>query len=170
MTPLEAVLIGIAIIFLFGSLFVSIFGFPGTVVIFLIALACGFVTGFQAISWQVVLLFFFLSLLAESFEFLLRVNSCFYVGFSVRGVIAGIIGAVLGIILFVPFLMGFGAFVGISFGGFAGVLAVEFLRQMKLKPVFRASAVAILKRIIGTTVRGAVGVTMAIFTVIRLYS
>ncbi|HOJ51856.1 MAG TPA: DUF456 family protein [Syntrophales bacterium] len=170
MTSLEMVAVGIIVIVLFGALFLNIFGFPGTAVIFLAAFAYALVTGFKGLDGKTLILLFILTLMAEAIEFSLGFITTFYFGFSVRGCLSALVGSVVGMAVLTPPLMGWGTFLGLFLGGFGAVLVVELLKQMRLKPVFRASAASIFKRLCGTTVKGAIGLVMVLITMNHIYS
>ncbi|MCX7982819.1 MAG: DUF456 family protein [Syntrophales bacterium] len=170
MTSLEMVLAGIFIIALFGCLFLTIFGLPGVAIIFLIVLVYALFTEFAVLGVHTLILLFVLAVVAEIIDFSVGVTTSFYLGLSIHNFLAALIGSILGMTLFTPFLMGLGTLLGFFLGGFGGVAAAELIRQIKLKPAFRASSLSIFKRLGSTAIKGLIGVYMISITLIHVYS
>lgn len=170
MSSLELVLAGILILVLFGAVFVGIFGIPGTIFIFFTSLVYATFTGFESLGVKTLILLLFLAVIAEAIDFSVRFITTFYLGFSITGFFAALLGAVVGMAMLTPFLMGLGTLLGFFWGSFAGLVAVELIRQARLKPVFRAKASSIVKRLCATALKGSISVAMVLITMIHIYS
>ncbi len=170
MTPLETAGLALFFLVLFLGMFSTIFGLPGTAIIFLDVLVYAAVTGFHRIGLGVLLALALIMVAAEAIEFFLGVLGAARFGASKQGLWASVLGGILGALLLTPSLLGLGAVAGAFFGGFAGTLLVEMLRQHKLKPAFRAAKGAMLGRIAGTAAKGLLCLLMIAITVSKIYS
>jgi uncharacterized protein len=158
------------ILLLFGGVYLTIFGLPGTVVILVDVLCYSLFTGFDKIGFKIIAVLILTTFVAESIGFVLEIKDTVRFGPSVKGIAASLAGAFLGALLLTPVLMGLGALIGIFFGGFMGFLTLELARQSSLKPAFRASPWAILSSAAGIITKGCFAVVMTLITLTSIYS
>jgi uncharacterized protein YqgC (DUF456 family) len=157
------------LVLLFGA-FSILFGLPGTVIILIDAVIYAAVTGFERIGLKVLVTLLILSILAELADFAVGMAGAVKFGASRKAFWASIIGGLIGTALMAPFLFGLGAVAGGFFGGFAGVLTVELLRQNRLKPSLRAAWGAVLGRAAGICVKGGFALIMIVITLSSVYN
>ena len=170
MSPIEIAGLTTFILVLFLGLFSIIFGLPGTVLILLDVIAYGAVTRFETIGFKIIFVLLLLAAAAEALEFLVGMSVASQFGLSVKGFWASIVGSVVGAAMLTPFFFGLGTVSGLFIGGFAGAFLVELLRQVRLKPAFRAGCGAIAGRVAGTVAKGTLAVVMIVITLTNIYS
>jgi len=170
LSPLEIIGLSIFIIVLLLGLFSIIFGLPGTIVIAADVIVYAACTGFNVIGWKIILAVIALAVLAETLEFLIGMSVAFQFGISMRGFWASLAGSIIGAALLTPFFFGFGAIAGAFLGGFAGVAAMEMIRQRRMKAAFRASLGILLGRIAGVCLKGILAFVMVIMALSAVYS
>lgn len=158
------------ILVLLCGTFSILFGFPGTVIIFVDALLYGAVTGFERIGIKILIALLILSVLAEVTDFAVGMTSAVKIGPTRKGVGAFLAGGLVGALLLTPFLFGLGLIVGIFSGGFAAMLTVELLARRRLKPTLREPWETILGRSAGVCVKGFIALIMVIITLTSIYS
>jgi uncharacterized protein YqgC (DUF456 family) len=154
LTPLEIAGLTIFIVILFFGLFITVFGLPGTAVILIDVIIYAAVTGFEKISLTVIFILLLISLTAEVLDFALGMAGASKFGSSVGGMWASAAGSII----------------GFFFGGFAGALIVELIRQNRLKPAFRAAWGTVLGRFAGICAKGLFAIAMIIITLSNIYS
>ncbi|MHB8769889.1 MAG: DUF456 domain-containing protein [Syntrophales bacterium] len=170
MSPWDVGGLTLFILVLLCGTFSILFGFPGTVIIFLDALLYGAVTGFERIGFKILLALLILSALAEVTDFAVGMTSAVKIGPTRKGVGAFLAGGLVGALLLSPFLLGLGLIVGIFSGGFAAMLTVELLARRRLKPTLREPWGAILGRSAGVCVKGFIALIMVVITLTSIYS
>jgi uncharacterized protein YqgC (DUF456 family) len=170
LTPLEIAGLTIFIVILFFGLFITVFGLPGTAVILIDVIIYAAVTGFEKISLTVIFILLLISLTAEVLDFALGMAGASKFGSSVGGMWASAAGSIIGAMILAPLLFGLGAVIGFFFGGFAGALIVELIRQNRLKPAFRAAWGTVLGRFAGICAKGLFAIAMIIITLSNIYS
>jgi len=170
LTPLEiGGLTLFILVLLFGTLSI-LYGLPGTIIILIDVVLYAAVTGFERISFKILLTLLMLSVLAELADFAVGMAGAVKFGVSRKAFWASVIGGLIGAALLIPFLLGLGAVAGAFFGGFAGILIVELLRQKRLKPALRAFRGAILGRAAGICVKGVFALAMVVITLTSVYN
>lgn len=170
MSPLEIAGLTIFILVLFAGFFSTLFGLPGTIIIFGDVLVYALATGFTKIGFKILFILAILMILAEAVEFFLGVWGAARFGASKSGIWASVIGGIIGAAVLTPVLMGLGLVIGAFAGAFIAVLIVELIRQQRMKPALRAGLGAVLGRIGGTLTKGALSIAMIIITLINIYS
>ncbi len=121
------------VLLLFVGIYLSLFGLPGTVLIFLDVLSYAFFTGFTQVGWKILLILLVLTMLAEAVDLwtgLIKAHQPPVTGKSLGG---AIIGATAGMILLTPVFWGPGLWGGFFLGGLAGLLITEWFRQSHLR-------------------------------------
>jgi uncharacterized protein len=169
LTPLEIGGLTLFILVLLLGAFSILFGFPGTVIILLDAALYAAVTGFERIGFKILLTLLILSILAELTDFAVGMAGAVKFGASRKSFWASIIGGLIGAVLLASFFFGLGAVAGGFFGGFAGILIAELLRQNRLKLALRATWGAILGRSAGMCVKGLLALIMIVITLTTVY-
>ena len=170
MTPLEVVGLSIFILVLFAGIFSTIFGLPGTIIIFVDVILYALITGFHRIGIKIIFFMFIVTLLAETLDFALGMAGAARFIPSKKNFWAAAAGALLGGMAMTPALYGLGTVTGGFIGGFCGVLTVEILRQNRLKPAFRTSYRAVLTGMAGVLTKGFAALAMTIAALSNIYS
>ena len=170
MSTFAAVGLAIFIIILFAGIYLTLFGLPGTVVIFFDVLFYAIFTGFDRIGWQIILFLFIASIIAEIIDFLLNMSGGLKPMDAKKSFRASAIGSITGAVILTPLFWGPGTWVGFFLGGFTGIMIVEFLRQSKLKAPFRATHRAIFAMVGGKLVKGVIALFMVAVSLSNIYS
>jgi uncharacterized protein len=170
LSPFEIAGLTIFILILFTGIFLTLFGFPGTVLILMDVIGYAILTGFSPIGFKLLLLLLLMAVVAELLDFGLGMAGAVRFGSSRRGMWAALIGSIAGVMLLTPFFLGLGTLVGIFLGGGVAVFIVEMIQRRKLKPAFRASIGAVLGRTTGIVVKGVFAVIMVAITLYHIYS
>jgi uncharacterized protein YqgC (DUF456 family) len=170
LSPFEVAGLTIFILVLFIGIFSIIFGFPGTVIILIDTVIYSLITGFKTIGWKIIAVLIILSLIAETFDFVLGSAGAKKFGSSKKGVVASVIGGIAGALLMTPFLLGLGAVIGAFLGGFTGTFLVELIEQKNLKPAFRAGYGTLIGRIAGIFAKSFFALVMIIIVLSKIYS
>ena len=170
MSSLAAVGFVFFILILFVGIYLTLFGLPGTIIIFLDVLLYALLTGFAQVGWKVPLLLLIFAILAESLDFLARLTDAHKAPVIRKSLWASAIGAVAGMILLTPVLWGIGIWGGFFLGGLAGLLIVELLRQTKLRSPHQASNRAFFAMIGQKMVKGFLALIMIFVSLLNIYS
>lgn len=170
MTPLEVGGLTLFILVLLLGAFSTLFGFPGTVIIFVDAFVYGAITGFEKIGLKILIALLILTVLAEVADFAVSMAGAVKFGVSRKGFWAFTVGGFVGALLMTPLFLGLGLLIGTFLGGFIAMLIVELLARNKIKPTLRATYGAILGRMAGIGVRGVFALIMVIMTLTSIYS
>jgi uncharacterized protein YqgC (DUF456 family) len=137
-------------------------GLGGNFVVLGMALLHALTTGFDPITWQLLLLLLVLALIAEGIEFLL---GTFYVakkGASRYGVIGAFCGGLLGAVFGTPLLPIIGSIIGSFIGAFAGAILGEYYTQHRLEPSLRIGTHAFIGKLVAILVKHAFGLAMIV--------
>ena len=157
------------LVLLFGT-FSILFGFPGTVIIFIDAVLFGAITGFERIGLKILIALLILSALAEVTDFAVGMAGALKLGASRKGLGAFLAGGLIGALLLSPVLFGLGLIVGTFVGGFIAMLTLELVTRRRLKPTLREVWGTILGRSAGICVKGFIALIMVIVTLTSIYS
>ncbi len=155
---------------LFIGIYLSLFGLPGTVIIFLDVLLYAIFTGFEQVGWKVLVFLLVFSAFAEAIDFWAGYRNAHetpLTGKSLRGVV---IGGAAGMIILTPFLWGVGIWGGFFLGGLAGLLLTELRRQSRLRIPHQASSRDFLAMICRKTVKGCLALVMIFVSLSTIYS
>jgi hypothetical protein len=170
LSTLAAVGFAVFILILFAGIYLTLFGLPGTIIIFIDVLAYAFLTGFERIGFKIILLLLFFSIIAEMIDFLLGMAGAHRPMPSKKMFWASAIGAIAGMLILTPFFWGIGTFGGFFLGCFAGIMLMEVIRQSRLQAPFKASNRAIIAMVGGKMVKGFIALTMIAFSLSNIYS
>jgi uncharacterized protein YqgC (DUF456 family) len=149
-----------------ASLFVYL-GLGGTFIIIGLALVHALLTGFDPITWQLILILLGLALLGEGIEF---VVGTFYVakkGATKFGVIGAFIGGLTGAALGNGVVPVVGAILGSFMGGFGGAVGGEYYARERLEPSLRIGGHAFLGRLLAILIKHLIALVM-IFLILRV--
>ena len=154
-----------ALLLVFASLFVYL-GLGGNFIIIGLALVHALLTGFDPISWRLLLVLLGIALLGELIEF---VVGTFYVarqGASRAGVVGAFLGGLLGAILGNSALPVIGAVLGSFAGAFGGAVLGEYLHRERMEPSLRVGGHAFVGRLLAIFIKHGLGLVM-VFLVLR---
>jgi len=158
------------ILLLFVGIYLSLFGLPGTVLIFLDVLIYALFTGFTQVGWKILLILLVLTMLAEAVDLwtgLIKAPQPPVTGKSLGG---AIIGATVGMILLTPVFWGPGLWGGFFLGGLAGLLIMEWFRQSELKIPQQATYGAFFAMIGQKMLKGSLALMMIFVSLSNIYS
>ncbi len=170
MPLMEITGLSIFILLLFTGVYATIFGLPGTILIFCDVLLYALVTGFHKIGFKVIILLVVMTVIAEAIGVAVEITGKVRHVPSLRGILASLVGALIGALLLTPLFLGLGTLVGLFLGGFTGFFATEVLRQSRLKPAFRTSSGVMMATAAGTVTKGFVAIAMTVITLLNIYS
>lgn len=158
------------ILILFVGIYLTLFGLPGTVIIFMDVLFYGFFTGFEQVGWKVLLFLLVFSIIAETLDFFAGLTKAHKAPAIKQSLWATAIGSAMGMIILTPLLWGLGAWGGFFIGGLTGLLIIELLRQSKLKGPHQVSNRAFIAMIGQKTLKGAIALIMIFVSLSNIYS
>jgi hypothetical protein len=158
------------ILVLFAGIYLSLFGLPGTVVIFLDVLVYAALTGFGQVGGRVLLTLVIIAAVAEALDYALGKPSAHKAYAPSRAGWFLLAGSIIGMFALTPFLWGAGIWLGFYLGGLAGLFIAEVRRQLKLKSPYQASALIFWTMTARKTVKGAFSVIMIFVALNNIYS
>lgn len=158
------------ILLLFIGIYLSLFGLPGTIVIFLDVLLYGFFTGFGQVGWRVLLFLLCFAILAETLDFVTGLTKVHKTPVMRKSLWAAAIGAAIGMIMLTPLLWGLGTWTGFFLGGLTGILVVELLRQYRLKAPQQVSNRAFFAMMGRKALKGSLALIMVFVSLAAIYS
>ena len=158
------------ILILFIGIYLSLFGLPGTIVIFLDVLLYAILTGFEQVSWKVLLFLLIFSIFAEALDFWAGYRHAHETPVTGKALRDAVIGATLGMLLLTPFFQGPGIWGGFLLGGMAGLLIAESRRQARLKIPQQAGIRELFTMICRKTVKGVFALVMIFVSLSNIYS
>lgn len=170
MSSLATMGLAVFILIMFIGIYLSLFGLPGTVIIFIDVLVYAMLTGFNRLGLKIILFLLVFSIIAEVIDFLLGMAGALRPMPSKRMLWISAIGAIAGSFILTPLLWGLGTFGGFFLGCFAGILIAEFIRQSKLQAPFKASNLAIFAMLGGKMVKGFITLAMITVSLSNIYS
>ena len=158
------------ILILFLGIYLTLFDLPGTVVIFFDVLLYALFTGFNQVSGKIILFLLFISIITETIDFFLVMGGALQPVASKKSFWTAALGAIVGAFLLTPFFWGPGTWGGFFLGGLAGILTIEFIRQSKLKVLYRASNRAIFAMVGRKIAKGFIALFMIALSLSNIYS
>jgi hypothetical protein len=158
------------ILLLFIGIYLSLFGLPGTVIIFLDVLFYAFFTGFEQVGWKVLLFLLVFAIIAEAIDFWAGSTDAHKPPVTSKSVWGTALGAVTGMLILTPVLWGLGVWGGFFLGGLAGLLLMEWLRQSRLKIPHQATRGAFFAMIGIKAVKGVFALIMIFVSLSNIYS
>ncbi|GAB6272269.1 hypothetical protein KN63_04905 [Smithella sp. F21] len=170
MSSLAAAGFVVFILLLFAGIYLSLFGLPGTILIFLDVLVYVLLTDhFQAV-WKVLLFLMVLAILAEAVDFWAS-STDIHEAMVTKGSLWGAaIGAGAGMIILTPVFWGPGIWGGFFLGGLAGLLITEWFHQSQLKSPDQATKSAFFAMIGQKMLKGFFSVVMIFVSLSNIYS
>jgi uncharacterized protein len=170
LSALATVGLAVFILILFAGIYLSLFGLPGTAIIFLDVFFYALLSGFDRIGFKIIFILLVLSIIAEVIDFLLDVSGALVPIPSKKSFIISAAGAIAGAFILTPVLWAPGTFSGFFLGCFTGMLIIEFKRQSKLQTPFKANNRAIFTMIAGKMVKGFIALAMVAVSLSNIYS
>lgn len=158
------------ILILFAGIYLSLFGLPGTVVIFLDVLVYSLATDFNHVGWKALLALLIFAIIAETVDFLLENTHIREARVRRSPLWAALAGSIIGMCILTPFLWGAGIWLGFFLGGVAGILLAEIFRQLKLKSPYQSSGRIFLTMIGKKAAKGSFSVIMIFVALSNIYS
>lgn len=155
---------------LFIGIYLSLFGLPGTIIIFLNVLCYALFTGFAQVGWKVLLLLLIFAIIAETLDFWAGVTHSPKIPVVKKTLWGAAIGAAAGVIILTPLLWGLGIWGGFFLGGLTGLLIMEWFRQTGLKGPHQITGRAFLAMIGRKAVKGILTLLMIFVSLSNIYS
>jgi len=119
-------------------------------------------------TWNFVIVFAVAAAAGEAMEFGMQAWGAGRYGASARGNVGGIVGAIAGAIFGAPFFLGLGALVGALGGAWLGCFIAETPGRTRPEAM-RAAKGAFVGKALGFTVKTAIGATMVILSIPRIW-
>ena len=91
------------ILILFAGIYLTLFGLPGTMIIFLDIFFYALFTGFNQVSGKIILFLLFISIIAETIDFFLVMGGALQPVASKKSFWTAVLGAIVGAFLLTPF-------------------------------------------------------------------
>lgn len=170
MSSLAEVGFAVFIIFLFAGIYLSLFGLPGTILIFLDVLIYALATGFAQVGWKVLLFLLVFALIAEAVDFFLGLIPAYKVPVRAKSLWGAVIGGLAGMFILTPLLWGPGIWMGFFLGGLTGLLFMEILRQFKIRSPYQASSGAFFTMAGRKAAKGCFSIVMIFVALTNIYS
>jgi uncharacterized protein len=148
-----------------ASLFVYL-GLGGNFIIIGLALIHALFTGFDPISWNLLLVLLGIALLGEGIEFVVGTFYAAKQGASKSGVIMAFVGGLTGAWLGNQVFPIAGAVLGSFAGAFAGAVGGEYFNEQRLEPSLRIGGYAFLGRLIAIIIKHALSMIM-VFLILK---
>ncbi len=158
------------ILLLFVGIYLSLFGLPGTILIFLDVLLYALFTDFAQVNWKVLLFLLVVALLSEAIDFWAGSTDAHKPLVTGKSIWGTALGAVTGMLILTPVLWGLGVWGGFFLGGLAGLLLMEWLRQSRLKIPDQATHGALLAMMGIKAVKGVFALIMIFVSLSNIYS
>jgi uncharacterized protein YqgC (DUF456 family) len=158
------------ILILFVGIYLSLFGLPGTIIIFLDVLLYALFTGFAQVGWKVLLFLLIFAILAEAIDVWAGMTNAHKTPLTKKSLWGSVIGAAAGMIILTPVLWGLGIWGGFLLGGLAGLLIMEWLRQSKLRTPHQASNRAFFAMMGRKAAKGFFALIMIFVSLSNIYS
>jgi hypothetical protein len=121
-----------------------------------------------SMTWQFIIFFAAAAAVGEVLEFAMQAWGAGRYGASARGNVGGIVGAVAGAIFGASFFFGLGALVGALAGAWLGCFLAETPGRTRPEAL-RAAKGAFVGKALGFTVKTAIGATMVILSIPRVW-
>ncbi len=156
------IIIGIVLFTIVVALVIWI-GIPGTFIMSILVLVCGWITGFAAITPTHVIVIFGISIFLEVVEFFLGGLAARYFGASRRSALFAILGGIAGTIIGVSILVPVGALIGLFAGSYLGAYISENLAGKSSADSARAALGAVLGNVVSKTLKSTAVVIIGIW-------
>ncbi len=156
------IIIGI-ILFTIVVALITWIGVPGTFIMSVFVLVCGWITGFTAITPTHVIVIFAISIVLEVVEFFMGGLAARYYGASRRSALFAILGGIAGTIIGVSILVPIGALVGLFTGSYLGAYLGEKLSDKTDADSGRAALGTVLGNVVSKTLKSTAVVIIGIW-------
>ncbi len=156
------IIIGI-ILFTIVVALITWIGVPGTFIMSVFVLVCGWITGFTAITPTHVIVIFAISIVLEVVEFFMGGLAARYYGASRRSALFAILGGIAGTIIGVSILVPIGALVGLFTGSYLGAYLGEKLSGKIDADSVRAALGTVLGNVVSKTLKSTAVVIIGIW-------
>jgi len=148
-----------ALLLVTASLFVYL-GLGGNFIILGLALIHALTTGFDPITWELLLVLTGIALLGELIEFVVGTFWVAKRGATRAGVIGAFVGGLLGAAAGNTLVPVVGAVLGSFVGAFAGAVVGEYRARQRLEPSLQVGGQAFLGRLLAILVKHLLGLAM----------
>ncbi|MBA7621916.1 MAG: DUF456 family protein [Calditrichaeota bacterium] len=156
------IIIGIILVTIVIAL-VTWIGVPGTFIMSVFVLVCGWITGFAAVTATHVLTIFAISIALEVAEFFMAGVAARYYGASRRSAVFAILGGLAGTIIGVSIIVPIGALVGLFAGSYLGAYLGEKLSGKTDTGAARAALGAVLGNVVSKTLKSTAVVIIGVW-------
>jgi hypothetical protein len=155
---------------LFIGIYLTLFGLPGNLLIFLDVLIYALLTDLAIFGWKVLLFLFVVAIVAEAIDVLLGMTQTHKVPVIKQSLWGAAIGAACGMAVLTPFFWGPGVWGGFFLGGLAGLVIMELFRQSRLKVPYQALPSTFAAMIGKKALKGLFALTMIVVSLSNIYS
>ena len=153
---------------LFGALLLIPLGLPGIWLIVGAVALYNPLTGTEAVGTATIVAILILAAIAEAIEFTLAARYTKQYGGSRRAGWGAILGGIVGAIVGVPIPV-IGSVIGAFVGSFVGALLAEWSRGTKTGAATRVATGALIGRVMATAAKVAIGMMMAVWTLVAAW-
>ena len=153
---------------LFGAILLIPLGLPGIWQIVGAVALYNPLTGTEAVGTATIVAILILAAIAEAIEFTLAARYTKQYGGSRRAGWGAILGGIVGAIVGVPIPV-IGSVIGAFVGSFVGALLAEWSRGTKTGAATRVATGALLGRVMATAAKVAIGMMMAVWTLVAAW-
>jgi len=158
------IVIGIGLLTLILALITWV-GVPGTFLMSIFALICGWSTHFTSITVTHILFFFAIAVLLEGIEFFMGGLAARYYGASRRSAVFAILGGIAGTIIGVGILVPFGALVGLFVGSYLGAYLSEKFSGKPNADAARAALGTVIGNVASKTLKSTTVVIIGVWVI-----
>jgi uncharacterized protein YqgC (DUF456 family) len=144
-------------------------GLGGNFVLVGMALVHALVTGFDPITWPLLMILLGIALLGEGVEFLVGTFYPAKQGATKAGVVGAFVGGLLGAAVGNSLVPIIGAVLGSFVGAFGGAVLGEYQRNERLEPSLRIGAHAFIGRMVAIFFKHALGLVMVFLVLQRTF-
>ena len=147
----------------------TILGLSGNFIIVALGLAHALITGFDPITWQLLLLLLGLAILGEVVESVMGIYYVARKGATRYGVLGAFLGGLAGAAVGSGVVPVIGTVVGSFIGAFAGAVAGEYLREQKSEESMRVGWHAFAGKMLASGFKFALALAMIVMLVLRVW-
>ncbi len=138
-------------------------GIPGTFIMSILVLVCGWITNFAAITLHHIIVIFAISIILEGVELVMGGLAARYFGASRRSALFAILGGIAGTFIGVGILVPVGALIGLFAGSYLGAYISENLAGKSSADSARAALGAVLGNVVSKTLKSTAVVIIGIW-------
>ncbi|MBW1659888.1 MAG: DUF456 domain-containing protein [Deltaproteobacteria bacterium] len=162
--------LGFFLLVLLIGIFSIAFGIPGTWIILLDAIIYAWITHFNVLTFQGLILLILLAITGEVLEFFLSIKGIKRSKPSKGVILVSFFSGLILAIMMAPLFFGLGAIIGALIGTFGGAFLMEYFSQKRLGHAMHVGWKAFLGRLVGFLSKFAIASIMIVFILTKIFS